>query len=158
MSFISVTKKNLTLIVLALLVIVVSALNFIPSAKEAVKNFILGNDREILSQVEGDITGQGDRFQILKVKDRDTLSLEVYAVSSDQKITFKNRLILPDTKDGHFEFRGQSTNLVLTDIDNDGVSEIVAPTYDKNLSPRLNVFKFKSSDQSFERVEAKNYL
>jgi hypothetical protein len=93
----------------------------------------------------------------LKIQTADTLSLEVFESDGDsQKMKFFKRIVLPETRDAYFNFHGNATNLALTDVDGDGSMEIVAPTFDENLIPRLNVYKYDSERQDFIRLGPEN--
>lgn len=129
------------------------ALALTPSIRNALRLLVLRNERQVLAKVEGDLSGQGDRYVIIKVKGPDTLSLEVYEANPQQKSqSLLRRIVLNEKRDGHFNFRGQATNLVLTDVNSDNVLEIIAPAFDENLIPRLNVFSFDPTSKSFSRM------
>lgn len=141
---------RLLLFLMLALVLVVTVVLSIPSWREKIKDFVLSDSREVLAKVEGDLTGKGDLISVVKVKIRSELVLEVYALDPSRgETTLRSRVILPESKDGFFQFRGQPTNLALADTDGDGVLEIVAPTYDENLIPRLHVYRYDEKAQIF---------
>lgn len=126
-----------------------------PSLRQYIKGELVNHERTILAKAEGDLTGKGDPVVIIKVKTPDSLSLEIYAKAPGKEETvFQKRLILPERRDGYFTYRGQETNLVLADIDHDGTLEILAPAFDEGLIPRLNVYKYDSTTQSFLKMGA----
>ena len=53
-----------------------------------------------------------------------------------------------------FDLKGNTTNLAIMDVDHDGVLELLAPAYDDNLIPRLNIYKYSPQDRSFTRMES----
>lgn len=139
--------------VLAMISTMVGITTVVPSLRQAAKEKILDQDRRILAKAEGDLTGRKDHMVVVKVQTSDSLSIEVFAHSPENsELVFQKRLILPERRDGYFTFRGQDTNLVLADIDKDGGFEILAPTFDENLIPRLNVYKYDPETQSFTRL------
>jgi hypothetical protein len=112
----------------------------------------------VLAKAEADLTGKGLRVAVVKVQTADTIALEIFENDGNEgKLKFVKRIVLPEKRDAYFNFRGNATNLVVTDVDNDGELEIVAPTFDQNLVPRLNVYKFDSSVHDFLRLGPDNY-
>jgi hypothetical protein len=129
-----------------------------PHLRDRFQNWFFESDRIILAEAHGDLTGQNDYYSIVKVKTKDSLSLEVYEIGPEASLTkFINRLVLPEKRDGHFNYKGNATNLALIDVDNDGSLEIVAPTYDENLVPRLRVFKFNRESTVFELMSPESF-
>lgn len=132
------------------LVVLVTILVLIPSVRERIRDGLLPGTREILAKAEGDLTGQGDWVSVVKVKTRSDLVLEVYSMDAQKGETrMRARMVLPEKKDGYFQFHGQPTNLALVDLNGDGVLEIVAPTFDENLIPRLRVYRYDPAAQVF---------
>jgi hypothetical protein len=144
-------KSDRTLLPLLLgLVVLTSVAVLFPESREWLRDHLLPDSREILAKAEGDLTGQGDFISVVKVKTKNDLVIEIYSVESQKnETTQRARLILPERKDGFFEFRGQPTNLALVDLNGDGILEIVAPTFDDNLIPRLRIYRYDPSAQVF---------
>lgn len=129
------------------------ALTLIPQFREMMRTFLINNSRVILAKADADLTGQGFKVSIIKVKTSDSLSLEVFQAGADgDKLQFVRRLVLPESRDAFFNFRGNAVNMVVTDVDGDGSLEIVAPTFDENLIPRLNVYKYDPEAKDFFRL------
>jgi hypothetical protein len=143
--------KNLCVGVLVLIAVLVTVLACIPSFRELVRTLFVYSDREVLARADGDLSGKGDRVTVIKVRTYDTLALEVFFFSENESSREMKRIVLPEKREGYFNFRGQATNLVLNDINGDGTLEIVAPSFDENLIPRLNVFEFDSDLRIFKR-------
>ncbi len=138
-----------------MLVISLSLMVFsvLPTTKEMIRDFIVSNSRNILAKADADLTGNGYRVSIIKVESADSLALEIFEGTGDSsKLQFVKRLVLPHRLDGYFNFRGNGANLVVTDLDNDGILEIIAPTFDENLIPRLNVYKFDPESKDFFKM------
>lgn len=150
---ITLKQQNLivgaSVLVALLLAFVVSR----PGAQDWVKEHLLSPRRTILSKVEGELTSKGDFVTVLKVKTQDNIAIEVHFSEGGDLQEIK-RIILSERRDGHMTLQGQSTNLALLDIDGDGNQEILAPTFDENLVPRLNIFKFNPTTRGFERVQS----
>lgn len=148
-------KKELVLMIaLAVLAMAVTTVAVIPSLRTKVKEAFSVDDREILAKVSGKIGALGPRVTVLKIKSHNTLSLEIYDMDSQDGTALLAKIPLAESRDGYFSLQGNATNLALTDVDSDGEMEIVAPTYDDQMVPRLNIFKYNRTTKSFDRVTA----
>lgn len=147
-------NEALILIILTALAMIFITVASVPRIRNAVKDFFSSSQRQVLSKVQARISGNGPLITVIKVKQGDSLYLETYKRDLDGQLTPLSRIPLHDSRDGHFILNGNATNLALTDMDNNGDLEIVAPTYDEQLIPRLNIFKFNADTESFERVNA----
>jgi hypothetical protein len=147
----AVSGFGILISILFVLACIVTVYAVVPQWRTQFREFVFTESREVLARATSDITGNGDRFTFIKVRDKKGLSIEVY---NDKLEGFglQSRLSLNESRDGFFDFRGQATNMALADIDNDGVLELLVPTFDENLIARLNVFKFNSDEQTFERL------
>lgn len=106
------------------------------------------NQRVVLSTITGDITNDGILSKVVKVRSDNQIYIEIYKLyNSGQELVSK--LVIPDVHDGYFHIKGESTNLLLNDVDGDKVPEIIAPSFDKDLVAHLNVFKFDKNSKSF---------
>jgi hypothetical protein len=120
---------------------------------------ILGNERTVLATANGDLTGHGDHITAVKVQTADDLSVEIYSVDQrTQETNLRTRIVLPERRDGAFRFQGQMQRLVLLDLDHDGTLEILAPTFDENLIPRLHIYRYDSLAQIFIKSEPSDQL
>ncbi len=143
---------------LCLISVCLAVLTLMPSSSEFIRSVVVSNSRSILAKAEADVTGQGMKVVVIKVQTADTLALEIFEYEADsQKLKFSKRIVLPEKRDAYFNFRGNATNLVLTDVDGDNTLEIVAPTFDENLVPRLNVYKYDPERHDFVRLGPENY-
>lgn len=139
--------------VLGVLAIGLAMAGAIPSWRQSLRDQVITSNRQIVAKSESPLSGQYEPITVIKVQTPDTLSLEVYSRGANpSQLIFQKRVILPEKRDGYFTFRGNATNLVLTDLDNDGQPEIVAPAFDENLVPRLNVFKYDPATQNLTRL------
>ncbi len=122
----------------------------IPSWRMAVRDRIMPDSRSLVAKIDGKISPEGPSVIVLKIKTRDQYFLEIF--KSNQNLELMQRIALEEPLDGQFLFQGRYTNLALADLDSDGNFEIVAPMYDKNSVPRLLIYKYNPSLQSFEKL------
>lgn len=143
------TIRPLT-ILLSIFAIALAVIAGIPSLREAVRNFVIPEQRTIVAKVEGRITPSTNLLTILKVKTRDQFFIEIY--KTGEELSLMQRIALEEPTDGQFEFRGRYTNLALADLDTNGEFEIISPMYDRNGTPRLHIFKYNPDILTFEKL------
>lgn len=142
------------LALIAMLISLIGSLH--PDVRQFLKSYTNISYRKVLSTVTG--VFQQKPFKIVKIKNNEGLFIEVYQVLSDQDWPLISKFQLPDNRDGYIMFQDQATNLALQDIDGDLVPEIIAPSYDKNLTARLNVYKYNEKHQDFQLVSGPEFL
>jgi len=123
-----------------------------PTLRFEARSFLIADHRSVVSTVHGDLVGDGSDFTIVKVKTHENLFLEIYQPLANGTTKLVSRIPLADKKDGYFSFNGQATNLAIANVDGDGSSEIIAPSFDQNLVGHLNVFKYDPTSKDFHRV------
>jgi hypothetical protein len=132
-------------------------LTILPSSKAFINSLILRNSRVILAKADADITGKGFKVAVLKVQTADSLNLEIFESEGlGQRLQFVKRIILGEKRDAFMDFRGRPANLAIADIDDDGLLEIVAPAFDENLIPRLNIYKYDPEEKDFIKMGPEN--
>lgn len=146
---------NITALILTIVSASLGVATIVPHLRQQARDLVLSHKRIVLGKVEGDLTGKRDRVVIVKVKTADTLSLEVYRhLVGQEDLSFQKRIILPEKRDGYFHYRGEATNLLMADVDQDGGLEVIAPAFDENLIPRLNVFKYDADNDEFLKMNS----
>lgn len=123
----------------------------IPDVRKKTMTFFESEKRVILAKASADFTGEGLRFTVMKIAYKNDILVEIFPYGDwQEEKTLLDRHQIANSKDAHFNFQGNSTNLVLTDIDNDAILEILVPTYDWQQNPRLNVFKLREDHNGFD--------
>ena len=127
-------------------------------SREAFQHFFLKNKRVVLAKAVGDLTGRNEQFTVLKVKTRDTLSIEVYQNTDPENAstTFLSRHVFPEKRESQFTFQGNAVSLILMDVNADGSLEIVTSTYDENLVAKVYVLHFNSDHMDFELLDSES--
>ena len=134
--------------------VTLGAINLVPSWRMRVREHLVRPERTVLSQAEGILIPGSPPNTVIKVQNQDHISLEVYApVDGESAPRLIYTIDLPESRDAYFNYSGVTTNLVLADIDHDGQLEIVSPSFDDNLIPRLRVYKYDMVSKTFYRVE-----
>ena len=137
--------------------VVTTTISAIPSWRQKVRLYFHPNDREILAKIVTQMGSENETFSIFKIKQQDDFLIEVYKNNPSGEDSFLTKIPLNEKKDAYFNFKGNATNLALSDIDSDGVPELLVPGYDSDSSPRLNIFKFNKDSQAFDLLkEPKN--
>lgn len=149
------TNKEIALMIgLAIVAMVVTTVAVVPNLRTSVKDLFSSESRTVIAKVTGSLTPQGPHVTVLKIQSKNFLELEVYNSSAEDGMVMMAKLPLAESRDGYFTLKGNSTNLALTDFDGDGTLEIVAPTFDDQMVPRLNIFKYNSATHGFDKVSS----
>jgi len=127
-----------------------AAVALTPQLRERIQSHFFPDIREILATAEGPLLADQQNYRAIKIKSREGLSVEVLRMQTDGNASLVARLPLPDRHDGYFNLAGHVTRLAIVDLDLDGVAELIAPTFDQQLVPHLNVFRYNASLGRFE--------
>lgn len=138
--------------VLMLIAAALAAAVLTPSLRERIRQNFTADGREILATAEGDLLGDNSLDKVIKYRSRDGIFVEVLRLGPGGEATMVDRIRLPDKHDGLFNFQGHVTRLAIADIDQDGRMELLAPTFDNQLVPHLNVFRYNAATLHFEPV------
>lgn len=121
-----------------------------PSVRQAVQERLSSVGREVLATAEGDVLNESSVAKVIKFRDKDGIWVEVMRLEEDGRTSQVDRILLPDKHDGLFNYQGHVTRLAIADIDQDGSQELLAPTFDQQLVPHLNVFRYNKDLKKFE--------
>ncbi|HRO67211.1 MAG TPA: hypothetical protein PL182_06585 [Pseudobdellovibrionaceae bacterium] len=148
------TSRGLFVIsVLAVALMLITAVAIIPTLRYQVRSWVVSSDREILAKTSGYVTPEGPFVFVFKIRENGSLKLEVYSNGdSAGESTLLQKIDLNEVRDGYVNFQGNATNLALADTDHDGAMDLIAPSFDDQMTPRLNVFRFNRALNSFERI------
>lgn len=95
------------------------------------------------------------QFVIFKIRTESGVDIEIY---EKDPTTFaeklKQKFSFIDDKDAFLMVDGNSVSLALSDVDKNGVMDIVAPTVDQYGLSRLNVFKYDQDLNQFSQTVA----
>ncbi len=121
-----------------------------PSIREAAQSYLSGVGREVLATAEGDVLNDSSIAKVIKFRNKDGIWVEVRKMAEDGSSILVDTVSLPDKHDGLFKFQEHVTRLAIADIDQDGSMELLAPTFDQQLVPHLNVFRYNKDLKKFE--------
>jgi hypothetical protein len=123
-----------------------------PDIRTQIRALLLKDYRVVVSSTAADFASSGSSMEVVKVKTRNALFLEIYKSGADGSQKLVDRLELKDQNDGYFSFNGQATNLAIDDIDGDGRPEILAPSFDRDMVGHLNIYRYVPGRNHFEKV------
>lgn len=137
---------------LAILLIfqVFSVTLFFSDYKGKIRSKLLPKKESLLSVIHGDVTGEGDNIHVLKFKTPQGIRIEFLRENEDtgfREVIFKTEI--KNHYNGFFEYRGQSVQLGMSDVDGDGVMEILAPSFDTQLMAHLKVYTYDERFNNF---------
>jgi len=163
-------EKRLILVFISVAVVFQLAA-FFPSFQESMaKIFSTSEDRVILAKVDGALRAGQPTLRFVKFIKGDLIHLEAYLLtnsdsgsnsnhfqkngtnSMDIEHTLLGTLRLAESRDAYLTVKESATNLALSDVDMDGEFEILIPTFDNELVPRLHAYKFNLDYNTFEAI------
>ena len=135
-----------------------ASVNLNENLRQTLKKRFISDERAVLAKSMGRLLGDRRAFTVLKIKEGNDLILEVFEnnFATDQTY-FRSRTILPEHRDASFSYMGASVNLVLVDLNNDGVLNIVTAGFDENLIPRMHVYKYNDDTSSLESISPETF-
>ena len=149
-------KRILLLILPALFAVALVVATAIPGAREKIQAYFSLVGQDVLATAEGDVFNDGTNGKVVKYRNREGIYVEVLRVDNKGILTTVDRVLLPDKHDGLFNYQGRVTRLAIADIDNDGKLELLAPTFDNQLVPHLNVFRYNPAIGRLEFYQPPN--
>lgn len=143
--------------IIALLVLAIAAavVSSFPSVQNKVKEVFIKPNRVVLAKINTFYGVEQKEYLILKIRDESGLQIEIYELQKDGNQSFKQKFELTQDSDAYITLDKNTTNLALSDVDKDGVLDILAPSVDRNGNLRLNAFRFNAEFNSFEPLEQK---
>ena len=144
-------KKYIPILTLGVLQAVSLCILFSP-LKETIYSNWTTNKEELLSVAQGDITGNGDYVKVLKFKTKEGLRVEFLKENEHGFREVVNNIKIPHPYNGFFEYRGHSIQLGMSDVNGDGMMEVLAPSFDNNLVAHLNVYYYDADRGLFEKA------
>ena len=142
-------KFNFLTTLLVVIFLMSIGLFFSPELRQIPREFFAPPERKVLSVATGKVL-PNSLARVLKISTPKKIIIEVYDTSLSGDESRIDVITIDDRVDGFFQFQGRATNLALKDMDGDSVFEIIAPTFDANLIPRLNIFRFNVDSKKFE--------
>ena len=114
-----------------------------------VQSRFLKTGPQLLSIVHGDLMNNGSSVKVVKIKSAEGIVLEFYSDAENGVRHLITRAVIPNTRDGFFDHRGQAVQLAVVDLDGDGRMELLSPTFDANMLARLNPYYYSPEDEAF---------
>lgn len=111
----------------------------------------LGTVRTSLGEIEADLTGNGLKERIVKIKvkniddDSSSIFLEVF---NNKKLI--STVKLPESEDGYMYLGNSRGNLFATDVDGDGKNDILTVSMTKNNESKISVLTYKDGEFTTE--------
>ena len=117
-----------------------------------IQSTVLPNKDQLLSVIYGDISGSGNVIKVLKYKTKTGIRVEFLEQGMDGSRRLIAKKEIPHPYNGFFEYRGNSVQLAMGDVNGDGIMEIMAPSFDRNLIAHLNVYYYDQKQGDFYKL------
>ena len=133
-------QKNILYFISLILLFTACMLAFNNKLKQKVFSYFKSDKKVVLTTLSADLNNSGSPYKIVKIKHHNGIYLDVFKFISKEKIYQKvDSIKLKYKHDGFYKFGKEATNLFTTDLNNDGILEIIAPTHTPQLKPHLNI-------------------
>jgi len=144
-------KSKLFLILTVLLLCLSTLIAFSPKVQKKISDKLNHSDRKVLTVLSANLINNGNDFKILKVQENNEIKVEVFSFNNKQKKhSLVDQIILKYKQDGFYKFGKEATNLFTHDLNNDGILEIIAPTFSPKLKPHLNIVTLNPQTMQLE--------
>jgi len=144
--------RNQVYFILSIVVLISACLlAFNNNLKKKIHKAFLNKDKVILTTLSADLNNSGYPFRIVKIKKNNGIFLDLYQYDQVKGQHKKlDSIKLKFKSDGFYKFGKEATNLFTTDLNNDGLLEIIAPTHSPQLKPYLNIVNFNPQTKRLE--------
>ena len=146
--------KKKTTIVFSVFVLfqIVSVYLLFSDLRKVIRSKWKSQKEELLSVVQGDISGNGHFIKVLKFKTKEGIRVEFLKETDSGVRETITSAVIKDPYNGFFEYRGRAIQLGMSDVDGDGIMEVLAPSFDENLIAHLNVYYYDQYAGDFKRL------
>tara|TARA_Y100001935_G_C17307568_1_gene513370 strand:- start:2001 stop:2315 length:315 start_codon:yes stop_codon:yes gene_type:complete len=93
-------------------------------------------------------------LKAVKMIDGEGVFIEFFENGEDGSLKKVYEIRTGHPLDGQFNYRGHMSRLVASDVDHDGLEELLVPTFDEARRPRLNVYKYQPSVNEFQEISS----
>lgn len=113
-------------------------------------------ERQILSTLETNLNIKSKLYRVIKIQQAKDLWLEFYDLKEKERLVAKFKL--PSRLDGQMYVNKKTSNLFASDLDDDGVFEVVSPTFNIELEPHIHAFKYSLENGNFSQIPPEELL
>ncbi|MGH1467443.1 MAG: hypothetical protein ACRBBP_00990 [Bdellovibrionales bacterium] len=153
-------RFSLSQVVLATLSFALLLASFIlvlnPSARLYLTNLVQSTDREVIATLETSLSMPNKKFKVLKIRSKSDLWIEVYDLSLSEDRVAQFQLL--GKVDGQMFVNKKSSSLFASDLDGDQILEIIAPSFDSKLHPKVHAFRYNPITDSFSEISDQDLL
>lgn len=144
-------------IVFACILLVLSFLFVLNTpARDLLNRLTQSHDRKVIATLETNLSMPNKKFKILKIKSERDLWIEIYDLnlSEDRVAYFK----LPSKFDGQMFINKKASSLFAADIDGDQILEIISPSFNSDLHPKVHAFRYNPVTDRFSEISDQDLL
>jgi len=106
--------------------------------------------QKTLQTADSHLTEKKGVTRVLKIKRGDKIYLEFLTQLPDNSFLHINSVQLNGEREAYYDYWGEITSLQILDEDGDGKLDIIAPTFDEFLQPKVNLVFYNEKKRKFE--------
>lgn len=125
--------------------------------RKELHSYLNSSDVEVIASANADLYNDGRIIRVLKVRKDGLLFIQLMNTENNGKPKLIESFALPDKSDGYFQYRDQATNLAIEDLNGDRKPEIIAPSFDSNMTAHLNIYTYNDITEKFEPADPKDF-
>lgn len=145
-------KKPLLIGILLAAAALIAVLSALPSVQSKVRAVLNSEQRHVLAKINAYYGVDQQKYLVLKIRDAYGISVEIYHESANGPQVLKQKFEMLNDSDAFITLDKNSTGLALSDADEDGQLDIIAPSVDRNGNLRLNTFSYNNELGVFEQL------
>ncbi len=146
----SLITISFTLLLLSLVLI----LN--PKTRLSLNNLIQNKNRKIIATLQTNLSIPNKNFKILKIKHNSDLWIEIYDLSSSENRVAEFQLL--KKTNAQMLVKKKASSLFASDLDGDKILEILAPSFNSKLHPKIHAFRYNPVTNSFSKISDQDLL
>lgn len=146
------------ILLLSLVVITLGVIALKPDWRNQAQHLFRAQQKRVLAAVSGRFIPDHTPLRAVKIINSDEVFIEIFEESPEGGLNKLFTIRTGHPHDGQFNFKGQVSRLVASDLDGDGTDELLVPAFDQSLRPRLHVYKYQSELKDFQEIPPPSQL
>jgi hypothetical protein len=143
---------TITLFVLLIMALGLGAVALKPDWRTALQRWANPHQRQVIATAHGRFVANKAMMKAVKSVDENGVFVEIFEEHGPEDLSLFATIRTGNPQDGQFNFEGRMSHLVASDMDHDGIDELLVPSFDDQHRPRLNVYKYQPALNEFQEI------